>query len=238
MNFARLEKMDPKTAAILVLQSWPQSIYQKSPWDRGGPVSDRATKPNVGGRHEWKNLKISSMRILWGGGRAPRIQTVLYALFGFVSMRPKIPTVEYLTNPDKFNARLKDLWGVAARSYKPTDKIFILGRSGCGKSFRKINSRSIRQTRCHRLTLRIFREWFWFCRRQLSVFFKCLVHLEKKNILNFISLQFINGSEEREQLFDRICECILSIGDVCLVIERSSTYYSSPQFLHWFKILR
>ena len=144
---------------------------------------------------------------------------------------PKFTRVEYLTNPDKFNARLKDLGGVTAWSYKPTDKIFLFwGAQVAEKSFRKINSRSIRQTRCHIDSLYEYSgSDFDFVVDSYQSFLNALVHLEKKNISCILfQLQFINGGG-REQLFDRICECIYQLGDVCLVIEEVHLY-SSPQF--------
>lgn len=123
------------------------------------------------------------------------------------------------------------------RSYKPTDKIFILGRSGCGKSFL---GKSIQDQFDRLVVIDSLYEYsgsdFDFVVDSYQSFLNALVHLEKeKNFKILFRFNLAMGNSEREILFDRACECIYQLGDVCLVIEEVHLY-SSPQFLpHWFK---
>lgn len=67
-------------------------------------------------------------------------------------------------------------------------------------------------------------------------FLVALVSLEKeKKFRVLFRFNLSMGESERESLFNRLCECIYHLGDVCLVIEEVHLY-SSPQFLPlWLK---
>lgn len=123
------------------------------------------------------------------------------------------------------------------RSYKPTDKIFILGRSGCGKSFL---GKTIQEKFNRLIVIDSLYEYsggdFDFVVDSYPAFLGALINLEnQKNFKVLFRFNLSMVEVEREALFNRLCECIYQLGDVCLVIEEVHLY-SSPQFLpHWLK---
>lgn len=123
------------------------------------------------------------------------------------------------------------------RSYKPIDKIFILGRSGCGKSFL---GKSIQSKFSRVVVIDTLREYsgggFDFVVDTYETFLKALVHLEKEKNFKILFRFSLHAAEsERIEIFDQLCAAVYHLGDVCLVIEEVH-FYSTPHSLTtWFQ---
>lgn len=123
------------------------------------------------------------------------------------------------------------------RSYKAIDKIFILGRSGCGKSFL---GKSIQQKFDRLVVVDSLHEYnggdFDFVVDSAKSFMRALLDLEKQKSFKILFRFSIYWNDEtKEGEFDRLCEIIYHFGNTCLVIEEIHLY-SSPQFLPlWLK---
>lgn len=123
------------------------------------------------------------------------------------------------------------------KKFKPIDKIFILGRSGCGKSHL---SKLIQQQYGRLIVVDTLMEYnggeFDFVVDSYPTFLKILMHLEKEKAFKVLFRFSLHDEEEKKHfIFNKVCEAIYHLGNVCLVVEEVH-FYSNPQKLPlWFE---
>jgi ABC-type dipeptide/oligopeptide/nickel transport system ATPase component len=126
-----------------------------------------------------------------------------------------------------------------SRKFKPTDKIAILGRSGCGKSHlgkdaQKQFPRKIVVDTLYEYNGGDF-DFVVDTRKSLIAAMSAVEQNEKFSILYRFNLK--NSEEDKNADFDFICEAVYIFGNVLLVVEEIHLY-STPHFLPtWLKNL-
>lgn len=123
--------------------------------------------------------------------------------------------------------------------FKSIDKFFILGRSGCGKSFL---GKSIQQSFNRKIVIDSLHEYnggdFDFVVDTYKSLIACMLAVQNQSKFSILFRFNLNLDEESQiQEFNKICEAVYNFGNVLLVVEEVHLY-SSPQFLpHWLKNL-
>lgn len=115
-----------------------------------------------------------------------------------------------------------------------TDKIAILGRSGCGKSFL---AKRIQNMWPRRIIIDSLNEYMeGEIVHDFSEFSQKLLHHKNSNSQNFVIVfKFDPESHVNEIEFDEILRCSYYFGNVQVVIEEVQLYSTTHSIPHWLK---